>query len=79
MWFYRLGLTKTKLLALTGDSISGKEAAEMNLINKAVERIQAGKITPEKAAENLFKPCMCGIFNPHRAAKLLKLLAEKTD
>jgi enoyl-CoA hydratase len=36
MWFYRLGLTKTKLLALTGDSISGKEAAEMDLINRAV-------------------------------------------
>lgn len=36
MWFYRLGLTKTKLLALTGDSISGKQAAEMGLINKAV-------------------------------------------
>ena len=36
MWIYRLGLTKTKLLALTGDSISGKEAAEMGLINKAV-------------------------------------------
>ena len=36
MWFYRLGLTKTKLLALTGDSISGKEAVQMGLINKAV-------------------------------------------
>ncbi len=36
MWFYRLGLTKTKMLALTGDSISGKEAAELGLINKAV-------------------------------------------
>jgi enoyl-CoA hydratase len=36
MWFYRLGLTKTKMLALTGDSISGAEAAEMGLINKAV-------------------------------------------
>jgi enoyl-CoA hydratase len=36
MWFYRLGLTRTKLLALTGDSISGKEAAEIGLINKAV-------------------------------------------
>jgi len=36
MWFYRLGLTRTKLLALSGDSISGKEAAEMGLINKAV-------------------------------------------
>ncbi len=36
MWFYRLGLTKTKLLALTGDSISGREAADMDLINRAV-------------------------------------------
>lgn len=36
LWFYRLGLTRTKLLALTGDSISGKEAVEMGLINKAV-------------------------------------------
>jgi enoyl-CoA hydratase len=36
LWFYRLGLTRTKLLALTGDNISGKEAAEIGLINKAV-------------------------------------------
>lgn len=36
MWIYRLGLTRTKMLALTGDMISGKEAAEMGLINKAV-------------------------------------------
>jgi enoyl-CoA hydratase len=36
LWIYRLGLTRVKMLALTGDSISGKEAAEMGLINKAV-------------------------------------------
>lgn len=60
-------------------TMCGHGMVSVNLINKAVDRIQAGKITPEKAAENLFKPCMCGIFNPHRAAKLLKLLAEKTD
>jgi enoyl-CoA hydratase len=36
MWIYRLGLTKVKQLALTGDSISGREAADMGLINKAV-------------------------------------------
>jgi enoyl-CoA hydratase len=35
MWFYRLGLTRTKRFALTGDSISGKEAAEIGLINEA--------------------------------------------
>ena len=33
MWIYRLGLTRAKQYALTGDSISGKEAAEIGLIN----------------------------------------------
>lgn len=36
LWIYRLGLTKVKLLALTGDSLSGKEAEQIGLINKAV-------------------------------------------
>jgi enoyl-CoA hydratase len=36
MWIYRLGLTKVKQLALTGDWLSGHEAAEIGLINKAV-------------------------------------------
>jgi enoyl-CoA hydratase len=36
MWIYRLGLTRVKLLALTGDSVSGTEAAEIGLINAAV-------------------------------------------
>ncbi|MDA4847426.1 crotonase/enoyl-CoA hydratase family protein [Hoeflea poritis] len=33
MWVYRLGLAKAKYYALTGDWISGKEAAEIELIN----------------------------------------------
>ncbi len=36
MWLYRLGLTRTKWLALTGEALSGKEAAAIELINKAV-------------------------------------------
>lgn len=43
MWVYRLGLAKAKELALTGRSLSGQEAAEIGLINKAVpfERLQS--------------------------------------
>jgi enoyl-CoA hydratase len=33
MWIYRLGLAKAKYYALTGDWISGKEAADIELIN----------------------------------------------
>ena len=36
MWLYRLGLTKAKELALTGRALSGREAAELELINRAV-------------------------------------------
>lgn len=36
MWVYRLGLAKAKYYALTGEWISGKEAADIELINFAV-------------------------------------------
>lgn len=36
MWLYRLGLTKAKEHALTGRPLSGREAAEVELINRAV-------------------------------------------
>ncbi len=36
MWLYRLGLTKAKEYALTGRPLSGVEAAEAGLINRAV-------------------------------------------
>ena len=34
-------------------------------------------MTPYQGAERLFKPCMCGIFNADRAARLLTAMAEK--
>ena len=36
MWVYRLGLAKAKYYALTGECISGQEAADIELINFAV-------------------------------------------
>jgi enoyl-CoA hydratase len=36
MWVYRLGLAKAKEHALTGRPLSGREAADLELINKAV-------------------------------------------
>ncbi len=42
MWLYRLGLTKAKEYALTGKPLSGREAADIGLINDAVpfERLE---------------------------------------
>ena len=36
MWIYRLGLTRAKEYALTGQAAVGQEAAEVGLINRAV-------------------------------------------
>ncbi len=36
MWVYRLGLAKAKYYALTGEWVSGKEAADIELINQSV-------------------------------------------
>lgn len=42
MWIYRLGLARAKEFALTGRPVSGREAAAIGLVNKAVpfERLQ---------------------------------------
>jgi enoyl-CoA hydratase/carnithine racemase len=37
MWIYRLGLTRAKEYALTGKPLSGREAADIGLINQAVQ------------------------------------------
>src|ERR671926_171459 len=36
MWIYRLGLPRVKEHSLTGRPLSGKEAAEVGLVNRAV-------------------------------------------
>ncbi len=43
MWLYRLGLTKAKEHALTGRPLSGREAADVELVNRAVpfDRLEA--------------------------------------
>jgi len=47
------------------------------LVKKMVQDIKKKKITAEKAAIKLAKPCLCGIFNPHRAAKLLRKMVRQ--
>jgi len=58
------------------NTMCGHGMVTVSLIEEVVEQVKAGGCTPEEGAENLFRPCMCGIFNPHRAGKLLKALAS---
>jgi enoyl-CoA hydratase len=49
MWIYRLGLTRAKYYALTGDSISGREAADIGLINFAYPLAELDERTQDLA------------------------------
>jgi len=49
MWLYRLGLTKAKEHALTGKPLSGREAAEVALINEAVPFAELERTVAQRA------------------------------
>jgi enoyl-CoA hydratase len=51
MWIYRLGLTKAKEYALTGRPLSGREAAEIELINAAVPFEELEETVARQAAQ----------------------------
>ncbi|WP_370326400.1 crotonase/enoyl-CoA hydratase family protein [Euzebya sp.] len=51
MWLYRLGLTRAKEYALTGKPLSGREAADVGLINEAVPFDQLEDTVAARAAQ----------------------------
>jgi len=51
MWIYRLGLTKAKEYALTGKPLSGRQAADIGLINRAVPFAQLEATVRETALQ----------------------------
>ena len=57
-------------------TMCGHSMVSVNFINEMIEKCRKGKCTPEQAAAELFKPCMCGIFNTDRAAMLIRTMIE---
>jgi enoyl-CoA hydratase len=51
MWIYRLGLAKAKEHALTGKPLSGRQAAEIELINAAVPFAELEAAVAEQAGQ----------------------------
>ncbi len=58
-------------------TMCGHQMVTLGMINEAIEAVKAGRKTPEEAADDLYVPCACGVFNTTRAAQLLKELAGK--
>lgn len=55
-------------------TMCGHSLVTAGLVGKMARDVHAGKISPEKAAEKLARNCVCGIFNPKRAARLLTFI-----
>ena len=58
-------------------TMCGHSMVSVNFINEMIEKCRKVRCTPEEAAAELFKPCMCGIFNTDRAAMLIRKMIEE--
>ncbi|MDR3563939.1 MAG: hypothetical protein P4N59_21235 [Negativicutes bacterium] len=52
-------------------TMCGHGMGSANFIREAIEEVKYKRMTPKQAAEEMFKPCLCGIFNTTRAAELI--------
>lgn len=56
-------------------TLCGHHMVAPQLVQKLIRDIRSGRATPEVAARELARQCVCGVFNPARAAGLLEQLA----
>ena len=57
-------------------TMCGHGMVASNLVKSLVDDLKAGQITADEAGKELAKQCACGIFNPARAAELVKNMAS---
>jgi hypothetical protein len=69
---------KTELLPdkkkLDIHTMCGHAMVPVALLDSVIAKVKQQKLTVEEAAVELTKPCVCGVFNPTRAAELLRRL-----
>lgn len=58
-------------------TMCGHGMVSSRLAKVVMERVKAGKMTPEKGAHLLAQPCPCGIFNTDRCELILKECKEE--
>lgn len=52
-------------------TMCGHSMVSPNSVKHMMNRVKRGQITPEEGAQELARPCTCGIFNVARAGELL--------
>jgi len=53
-------------------TMCGHGQVPFNLIKKMIAEVKEGRLTVREAAEEMAKPCQCGVFNPRRAEAMLE-------
>jgi len=75
IWGDKSKLPDEKYLGIT--TMCGHAMISFNLVKKLIEDIKKEKTTIDKAAQELAKPCVCGIFNTEKAKKVLEELIKE--
>lgn len=65
-------LPNEEVLGIT--TMCGHSLVAAGLVLAMVKKIRRNKLSLEQAAEKLAEPCICGVFNPKRAERLLAAL-----
>ena len=75
IWGRRDKLPPDEILEVT--TMCGHAMVASNLVKSLVDEVKSGGRSAEDAGKELARVCECGIFNPLRAAELLKEMAAK--
>jgi hypothetical protein len=57
-------------------TMCGHGLVSLGRIQQLVSELREGLITASEAADNIAKPCVCGIVNRDRAAEVIRILAD---
>ena len=60
-------------------TMCGHSMISKALVVDTIERVKAGKMTPEEGAVRMGSPCVCGFFNPTRAIMALEKYVPKEE
>ncbi|WP_455367198.1 hypothetical protein [[Eubacterium] cellulosolvens] len=67
-------LPKEDILWIT--TMCGHHQVSPNYVQEMANQVKTGRITAEDAGKELAKLCVCGIFNPKRAAEIVHKIAK---
>ncbi|MEJ2599495.1 MAG: hypothetical protein P8Z00_14255 [Anaerolineales bacterium] len=63
--------------AMQVTTMCGHGMVAAQLVERRARDVRVGKLTTQQAAQELAKLCVCGIFNPVRAERLLLAIADR--